>query len=187
MKKYLDAFNLFNDQEIDEFLTHATHHKLKKNDIFVNQNEICNTLSFVKSGIFRSFYYSNLDDEITYCFTFPKGLLMAYSSFISEKKSEENIQALTDAEIISIPKETIEKLAKLNSKWLRFLKVIAENEYVALEKWIFNHQKDKAQQRYADLITKQPKYIQEIPLQYIASYLGITQRHLSRIRANISF
>jgi CRP-like cAMP-binding protein len=112
---------------------------------------------------------------------------MAYSSFISGKKSKENLQAICDAEIISIPKKEIESLAKSNPKWTEFLKVIAEREYVDLESWIFNHQKDKAQQRYLDLITKQPKYIQLIPLQHIASYLGITQRHLSRIRANISY
>ncbi len=187
MKEYLKSFNLFTDLEIDNFLNLTQTTFLKKADFFINQNEICDSLCFVKSGIFRSFYFSNNDDEITYCFTFPNNLLVAYSSFISEKKSEENIQALTDSEIISISKEAIETLAESNTKWLMFLKIIAEKEYVELEKWIFNHQKDKAQQRYLDLITKQPEYIQQIPLQYIASYLGITQRHLSRIRANISF
>ncbi|WP_324027463.1 Crp/Fnr family transcriptional regulator [Maribacter sp. BPC-D8] len=187
MKAYLKTFDLFSAEEIDEFLFLTTTRELKKNDFFIHRDEVCDNLSFVKSGIFRSFYFSNTDDEITYCFTFPDHLLMAYSSFISQEKSEENIQALTDAEIISIPKTTLDTLAKSNSNWLLFLKIIAEKEYVELEKWIFNHQKDKAQQRYLDLITKQPKYIQEIPLYFIASYLGITQRHLSRIRANISY
>jgi len=187
MREYLETFNLFNKQEIDEFLAISTSKKLKKNDFFIKQDEVCDNLSFVKSGIFRSFYYSNSDEQITYCFTFQNSLLMAYSSFISEKKSKENIQVICDAEIISIPKKELENLAKSNTKWLEFLKIIAEKEYVDLESWIFNHQKDKAQQRYLDLITKQPKYIQEIPLQHIASNLGITQRHLSRIRANISF
>lgn len=187
MIEYLKAFKLFTDEEINEFLNLTKTIHIQKGDFFIKQNEICDTLSFVMDGIFRSFYFSNNDDEITYCFTFPDNLLMAYSSFISENKSEENIQALTKAEILSIPKEAVETLAKSNNKWLRFLKIIAEKEYIELEKWIFNHQKDKAQQRYTDLITKQPKYIQKIPLQYISSYLGITQRHLSRIRANISF
>lgn len=187
MNEYLKSFNLFTDTEINDFLKLSQPVLLKKGDSYINNNEICDTIAFVKSGIFRSYYFSNNDDEITYCFTFPNKLLMAYSSFISQNKSEENIQALTDAEIISIPKATLETLSETNSNWLRFLKITAEQEYVELEKWIFNHQKDKAQQRYLDLITKQPKYIQEIPLQHIASYLGITQRHLSRIRANITF
>ena len=187
MHTYLKSFNLFTDLEINDFLNVTKTIILKKGDYYINQNEVCKSLAFVKKGIFRSFYFSNNEDEITYCFTFPNHLLMAYSSFISQNKSEENIQALTDSEIISIPKESLEALAKSNTNWLIFLKIIAEKEYVELEKWIFNHQKDKAQNRYLDLITKQPKYIQQIPLHYIASYLGVTQRHLSRIRANISY
>ena len=66
-----------------------------------------------------------------------------------------------------------------------FLIIIAEKEYVELEKWIFNHQKSNAQKRYVDLINNHPQFVQQIPLHYIASYLGITQRHLSRIRASI--
>ena len=187
MIEYLKSFNLFTDLEINDFLKLSQRVTLKKGEYYINQNETCDTIAFVESGIFRSYYYSNNDDEITYCFTFPRHLLMAYSSFISQEKSEEIIQALTDSEIVSIPKACLETLASSNNNWLRFLRIIAEKEYVELEKWIFNHQKDKAQQRYLDLITKQPEYIKEIPLIFIASYLGVTQRHLSRIRANISY
>lgn len=183
--EYLKQYNLFTDSEISEFISLATISTIKKGDFFIKQDEICTTLSFVNFGIFRSFYYSNNDEEITYCFTFPNSLLVAYSSFITQNKSEENLQALTDSEIISISKNTLENLAKSNNKWLNFLKTIAENEYVELEKWIFNHQKSNAQKRYVDLIHSNPQFVQQIPLHYIASYLGITQRHLSRIRASI--
>ena len=182
---YLKQYNLFTDSEINEFISLATISTIKKGDFFIKQDEICTTLSFVNFGIFRSFYYSNNDEEITYCFTFPNTLLVAYSSFITQNKSEENLQALTDSEIISISKNTLENLAKSNNKWLNFLKIIAEKEYVELEKWIFNHQKSNAQKRYVDLIHNNPQFVQQIPLHYISSYLGITQRHLSRIRASI--
>ena len=182
---YLKQYNLFTDSEINEFISLATISTIKKGDFFIKKDEICTTLSFVNFGIFRSFYYSNNDEEITYCFTFPNTLLVAYSSFITQNKSEENLQALTDSEIISISKNTLENLAESNNKWLNFLKIIAEKEYVELEKWIFNHQKSNAQKRYVDLIHSNPQIVQQIPLHYIASYLGITQRHLSRIRASI--
>ena len=183
--EYLKQYNLFTDSEINEFISLATISTIKKGDFFIKNDEICTTLSFVNFGIFRSFYYSNNDEEITYCFTFPNSLLVAYSSFITQNKSEENLQALTDSEIISISKKELENLAESNNKWLNFLKIIAEKEYVELEKWIFNHQKSNAQKRYVDLIHSNPQFVQQIPLHYIASYLGITQRHLSRIRASI--
>ncbi|WP_044204618.1 Crp/Fnr family transcriptional regulator [Flammeovirga sp. OC4] len=187
MREYLEAFDLFTEEEIDEYLALTTTRKLKRHEFFIQQDEVCDNLSFVKSGVFRSFYYSNNEEQITYCFTFQDSLLMAYSSFISGNPSKENMQAVSEAEIISIPKSELDRLAETNLKWLKFLKIIAEKEYVDLENWIFDHQKDKAQQRYLDLIAKHPNYIQEVPLQHIASYLGITQRHLSRIRASISF
>ena len=183
--EYLKQYNLFTDSEINEFISLATISTIKKGDFFIKQDEMCTTLSFVNFGIFRSFYYSNNDEEITYCFTFPSTLLVAYSSFITQNKSEENLQALTDSEIISISKKELENLAESNNKWLNFLKIIAEKEYVELEKWIFNNQKSNAQKRYVDLINNYPQFVQQIPLHYIASYLGITQRHLSRIRASI--
>lgn len=187
MTEYLQSFRLFTDLEIKQFLELSQTIVLKKGDFFIDENEICDSFGFIKTGIFRSFYYSNNAEEITYCFTFPNHLLMAYSSFISGKKSDEIIQALTDSEIIIVSKSSLNALSKSNPKWVEFLKITAEREYVELEKWIFNHQKDKAQQRYLDLITKQPNYIQQIPLKYIASYLGVTQRHLSRIRAQINY
>ena len=183
--EYLKQYNLFTDSEINEFISLATISTIKKGDFFIKHDEMCTTLSFVNFGIFRSFYYSNNDEEITYCLTFPNTLLVAYSSFITQNKSEENLQALTDSEIISISKKELENLAESNNKWLNFLKIIAEKEYVELEKWIFNHQKSNAQKRYVDLINNYPQFVQQIPLHYIASYLGITQRHLSRIRASI--
>lgn len=183
--EYLKQYNLFTDSEINEFISLATISTIKKGDFFIKHDEMCTTLSFVNFGVFRSFYYSNNDEEITYCFTFPNTLLVAYSSFITQNKSEEILQALTDSEIISISKKELENLAESNNKWLNFLKIIAEKEYVELEKWIFNHQKSNAQKRYVDLINNYPQFVQQIPLHYIASYLGITQRHLSRIRASI--
>ena len=86
-----------------------------------------------------------------------------------------------------VRKNTIDDLALKNPNWVKFLKIVAEQQYVELEKRIFQLQKSNAAQRYSDLLKNQPAFIQHIPLQYLASYLGITQRHLSRIRKAFSF
>ncbi|MNY26270.1 hypothetical protein D3C86_1601080 [compost metagenome] len=65
--------------------------------------------------------------------------------------------------------------------------MIAEQQYLELEKRLFLFQKEKAKKRYMDLLENQPDYVQQIPLQYLASYLGITSRHLSRLRREIVF
>ncbi|WP_264524553.1 Crp/Fnr family transcriptional regulator [Flavobacterium sp. N502536] len=106
----------------------------------------------------------------------------SFSSFITQKVAEENIQALTDTEIEVIHKEGIEKLYSSSIYWQEVGRKIAEIEYVTLQKRMISFQKLSGTQRYEELYQNHKNYIQQIPLQYLASYLGVTPRHLSRIR-----
>jgi CRP-like cAMP-binding protein len=187
IKNYLKSYNILTDDEIEIFIQNTTKRNLNKQDFFIKEGETCKEVAFVLSGIFRSFYISDKVEEITYCITFPDNLMTAYSSFITGQSTVENIQAITNVELLIIPKSTIDDLVSKNPNWIKFLKIVAEQQYIELEKRIFQLQKNNAFQRYSDLLKNQPEYIQNIPLQYLASYLGITQRHLSRIRKEISF
>ena len=186
MRNYLKSFNILTDDEIDLFESKVTYKKLDKGDFFIKEGKTCKEVAFVISGLFRSFYYSSSEEEITYCFTFSNSFVCAYSSFLSQTKTAENIQALTDIELLIISRDEILKLEKSNTNWLRFFKIIAEQEYIKMEKRIFILQKGNAEKRYEDLLTNQPELLQLIPLNYLSSYLGITQRHLSRIRKSLS-
>jgi CRP-like cAMP-binding protein len=124
---------------------------------------------------------------VTYCFSFPNELIAGYSSFITQEKTSENIQALTNCELIEFSKGKLDELVDTQRNWLLFSKQIAENQYVKLEKRIYMLQKENALARYKELLDKQPEYLQKIPLGHLASYLGISQRHLSRLRKQISF
>jgi CRP-like cAMP-binding protein len=184
---YFRSFNLFSDDEIEEFLQLFEIRKVHKNDYFIQEGERCREVGFIKSGIFRSFYISDDGKDMTYCFRFPNTMIAAYSSFISGCLSKENMQAINDAELLILKKEKMDTLVQDNLNWTKFLKIIAEQEYLELENRFFQLQRDTATQRYTSLIKNYPDYIQKIPLQYLSSYLGITQRHLSRIRKEITF
>ena len=186
MKNYLKSFNILSDAEISVFESKATYKKLDKGDFFIKEGKTCKEVAFVTSGLLRSFYYSSSGEEVTYCFTFSNSFVSAYSSFLSQNQTAENIQALTSIELLIISRDEILELEKSSTNWLRFFKFIAEQEYIKMEKRIFMLQKENAEKRYQDLRTNQPQYLQLIPLNYLSSYLGITQRHLSRIRKSIS-
>jgi CRP-like cAMP-binding protein len=185
LKQYLESFNLLTDQEIAEFIALAKLKVLDKGAFFIKEGDQCKEVCFLNSGILRSFFSSDQSEEITYCITFPNALSTAYSSFITQKPSQENIQALVRCELLVAKKNDIERLAAGSLNWTRFLKQMAEQQYLELEKRLFLFQKEKAIKRYLDLIDNQPVYVQQIPLQYLASYLGITPRHLSRLRKEI--
>lgn len=187
LKSHLKSFNILSDDEIDDFIAASTTKHLKKSEYYIKEGETCNSVTFVVSGILRSYYTSDKGDDITYCITFPNNLMTAYSSFLTNQPTQETIQAIVPTELLVISKEKIEKLAAKGHNWIQFQKTIAEQQYIEMEKRLFSILSSNASTRYEELLKYQPKYVQTIPLQYLASYLGVTQRHLSRIRREIAF
>jgi CRP-like cAMP-binding protein len=182
LKTYLQHFGLLTPSEINEFIDKASYKKLKKFDYFIKEGEVCHDVAFIESGTFRSYYVSDKGEEVTYCFMFQNNLMTAFSSFLTARPTQENIQAITDVELLLVSKTHMERLVNDNPGWLHFSKTMAEQQYIEMEQRIFQLQKSDALKRYSDLVESQSDYLQKIPLKYLASYLGITQRHLSRIR-----
>lgn len=185
LKSYLQSFNLLTEQEIEDFLNRLKPKHLKKGEYFIQEGKICSSLAFITRGCFRSFYYSTAEEEVTYCFTFENHFATAYSSFITQKPTTENMQAITDVDLLTISRKDIKHLEETSRNWLLLFKILAEDEYVKMEERIFLLQRESAEIRYSHLLKNNPDYLQRIPLQHLASYLGITQRHLSRIRKSI--
>ncbi|QQT25700.1 Crp/Fnr family transcriptional regulator [Sphingobacterium spiritivorum] len=187
INSYLENSQFFSASEVDAISSYFKFKSLKKGDYFIREGNESREVALIVSGIFRSYYLKENMDEITYCFRFPDELMAAYSSLIQQTPSQENIQAISNAELFVISAEDIRKLDDLYPNWIRLQKTIAEQQYIELEQRIFQLQRQQANQRYADLLQHQPDYIHLIPLHYLATYLGITQRHLSRIRREIVF
>ncbi|MEM6634036.1 MAG: Crp/Fnr family transcriptional regulator [Bacteroidota bacterium] len=184
--EYLKSFQLLTGDEIQSTEDLLKYKRLKKGDFFIKEGKISQEVAFISSGILRSYYYSSKGEEVTYCFTFANSFVSAYSSFLTQEKTAENIQALTDIEMYAITREEVLTLEQSSTNWLSLFKLIAEQEYVKMEKRIFLLQTENAEKRYEDLRVNHPEYLREIPLSYLSSYLGITPRHLSRIRASFA-
>ena len=187
MEKYLNSFGFFSKEEIAEVSKIGTYQEIKKGEFFFKGDKICEQVAFVKKGIFRHFYPLDSGEEVTYCFTFFDNFITAYSSFVTNKPTKEHIQALTDAKIFVLPRWKVEELTNTQEGWMKFSKKIAEKQYIKREDRILLLQKEKAKFKYEYLLQTKPEYLQNIPLQYLASYIGVTQRHLSRLRREIAF
>lgn len=187
LARFFQHFQLFSPTEITTICALFELRTLEKHGFFVQEGAYCEEIAFVESGLFRSFYTTEGGSELTYCFRFPDGLIGAYSAFITQGKSVESIQALATASLWVIQKKELDNLADQLPQWTTFLKIVAEQQYLELEQRVMQLQRETAQQRYKNLLLHHPNFVQQIPLQYLASYLGITQRHLSRIRKEITF
>lgn len=187
LKQHLKSYNILTEEDINAFLELVEEKTLKKGEFFITEGKTSKHIAYIQSGIFRSFYHSTEAEEVTYCFTFQNTLITAYSSWINQRPTTENIEALTDMELMLISYDNMAKLEISHPNWIKFFKHIAEQEYINLEKRIFMLQRESAEVRYQSLMQNHPEYLHHIPLQYLASYLGVTQRHLSRIRKNVMF
>jgi len=182
MKTVFQSIQNISQTELNQLEDLITLRKLNKGELLLKENEVCNEIVFIKKGLLRSYFYNHQGDEITNCFAFENEFMASFSSFITQDIAEENIQALADTEFQVLSRESLEQLYQSNIRWQEIGRKLTEMEYVTLQKRMISFQKLSATQRYEELYKNHQKYLQLIPLQYLASYLGITPRHLSRIR-----
>jgi CRP-like cAMP-binding protein len=159
-------------------------------NIFVRKNEIlqpigrtCKTIYFLRSGIARIYYYKDGID-ITEYFAFEGNIIARAESLFAGKPSQKAIQVLEDSEMIAINALQLFKIYDLFPSIERLFRLIFEAAYVDTINRIESIQFHSAEERYLALL-KEKEIIQKIPLKYVASYLGITQVSLSRIRAGV--
>lgn len=156
---------------------------VKKNETLQPFGHTCKTIYFLKSGIARIYYYKDGTD-ITECFAFEGNIIARVESLFTGKPSRKAIQIIENAEIIAINATQLFKLYDTFPQIERLFRLIFETAYIETINRIENIQFHSAEERYLALL-KETEIIQKIPLKHIASYLGITQVSLSRIRATI--
>lgn len=154
-----------------------------KNDIIQDIGSRCKTVYFVKEGCARIYYYKDGND-ITEHFSFENDLIVRAESLFTGNPTSKGIQSLDQTGIIGIHSDSLLKLYDQYHDIERLFRLLFEREYVNTVKRIESLQFKSAKERYAELL-ETTDYIQKIPLKYIATYLGITQVSLSRIRAEM--
>lgn len=155
---------------------------LPKQDLLLTEGKVCRHLYFLESGALRGFY--NLDGkEITHWFGFENDFVTSFHSFITQEPAVENIQLLEGSILWRIAKDQLTALFDQYHEIERLMRIAYEKYYIRLEERFVNGQFKSAAERYDNLLQHTPHIIERVPLGYIASYLGISQETLSRIRS----
>lgn len=141
----------------------------------------CKTIYFMISGVGRIYYLKD-GIEVTEYFAFPNDLIVRAESLFTQTPSRKAIQVLEDSDIVAIPADPLFALFETHHDLERLFRKLVEQAYVETLRRLENIQFLTAEERYAKLIQEKPELIQHIPLKHIASFLGITQVSLSRIR-----
>jgi CRP-like cAMP-binding protein len=155
-----------------------------KNQQLLTEGKICRYLYFLEKGALRG-YYNVEGKEITHWFGFENDFITSFHSFITQEPSVENIQLLEGSILWSISKDALTELFNRFHDIERLMRIAYEKYYIRLEERYVNAQFKTATERYEQLLTNTPHILERVPLGHIASYLGISQETLSRIRSRL--
>ena len=181
---YFHTFQVLNQDSQAQLLAISTPLRLKKNDILQPIGHTCKTIYFVQKGIARILYYKDGID-ITECFAAENQIIARVESLFTQRPSQKGIQIIEDAELVAINATVLFGLYDQYPGIERLFRKIFEQGYVDTVNRLESLQFYSAEERYTRLLEEMPELLQRVPLKYIASYLGITQVSLSRIRAGV--
>ena len=157
-----------------------------KGDFFVNEGKINNEYLFLENGYMRAFLFDTEGNEVTVNFHSPKSVVFEVSSFFQRVIAQENIQALTAAKGWLITFEELDNLFHSIPEFREFGRAILVKGFITLKMRTLSMINQTAEQRYATLLKSNPDILQNAPLKFIASYLGLTDTSLSRLRKEFS-
>lgn len=166
----------------DAISAYFTKEIIPKNTILLKEYQYCQKLYFLSTGTVRTFYYEKGKD-ITSWFYKEDGFFTAWSSFYSQQASFEYIETLEDCQVNSITYEKFQQLLNQFPAFERFARLLAENQLVFIDQYSKGYMFLSAKERYSLLLKTFPDIALRVKLGHIASFLGISQETLSRIRA----
>lgn len=182
---YLLQFGNLNTQQIDLIKSKAVSRQLKKDEYYQEAGKIPREIIFITEGIMRICYYNHKGDEITKYFIDENNFLADINSYNQEIPSTEYVQAVTDCTYLSLSKTAMKELSMTIIEWDTIVSKITAKGLADKVNKISPMMAEDATERYLSFLEKFPAIANRIPLSYVASYLGITQSSLSRIRKNI--
>ncbi|MFY1046076.1 Crp/Fnr family transcriptional regulator [Chryseobacterium sp. GP-SGM7] len=175
-------FGSLTAEELSVIQSYFKDERLNKNEIFTNSGEICDRLSVVKSGILRVFALTEDGKEITQWLSTKDFFVTELMGFFFNQPNRWTIQAFIEVELLSISKADYQKLCQEFPKWIEIEKQFIIKCFVMMENRVFSHLSMTAEERYNQYFEQNRELFHQVPLQYIASVLGMSPETFSRIR-----
>ncbi|MBS9461244.1 Crp/Fnr family transcriptional regulator [Flagellimonas sp. 389] len=185
IKKFIDRIYPMRGADWDFFSSKLQKQTLKKNATLIKIGEVENYLSFISEGIVR-YYIPQEESDLTFGFLFENEFVTAYDSFITRTPSPYQIETLTNTTLWRISFQDLQEVYKKTESGNIIGRRMAENMFLIKSKRELALLSKTAEERYLDLFRERPKLLKQIPLKYIASYIGVTPQALSRIRKRIT-
>jgi CRP-like cAMP-binding protein len=157
--------------------------KFDKGEVILKKGAVSDDYIYLQSGLIRSFLYDLNGEEVTTDFFVENSIVFEITSFFNRIPTETNMVALTNCRGFKLTYEQLNKLFHDKPSFREFGRAILVKEFIASKNRNYSIITKTAEQRYQQLMNEKPPIILHAPLKHIASYLGITDSTLSRIRS----
>ncbi|MFZ1080645.1 MAG: Crp/Fnr family transcriptional regulator [Candidatus Kryptoniota bacterium] len=185
IKKFLQqAVNLC-DRDWEIFSSKLVRINFPKKALLLKAGQTESYLSFIEKGIVR-YFIPKVENDLTFGFSFENEFISAYDSFLTRTPSSYQIEALTDTSLWRLTYDDLQDIYRKTDLGNTVGRIMAERLFLKKSGRELSLLNESAGQRYTKLFTERPNLIRQIPLKYIASYIGVTPQALSRIRRRIS-
>jgi len=179
---FLRSVNDMPLHKAEEIATHFSEMEIPRHAFLLHEGRICDTWLFLENGFMRGFAHNGDGEEVTTGFHSPGVPVFEVSSFFHRVRSKENIQALTDCNGWYLSFEQLNGLFHSMPEFREFGRAILVRGYTGLKSRMLEAITETAEARYANFLQSNPEIFQHASLKSIASFLGITDTSLSRIR-----
>ena len=179
---FFTGSNLVSAKSAGEIAKNFSSREIKKNEFLSKEGRVYNEYFFLEQGFIRSFAYDTEGNDVTTNFYSSGQIVIEVSSFFNRSISKENFQAIVDCEGWYITYEQLNHLFHSMHEFRDFGRSILVKGFSSLKTRMLSMITETAEQRYDTLIKTNPEIFQHAALKHIASYLGITDTSLSRIR-----
>lgn len=163
--------------------------KFQAGEIILNIGDVCEYLYFLDSGLARGYLIDESGKDYTWSIFFNDEnsavnniFVTDYDSFLHQKPSYVEIEALSDCTLIACSRQDLEFLYSKSKKGERFGRLMAETAYSYAHNYIISRQIKSAKERFEDFVANTPYLLDKVPQYHIATFLGITPQHLSRLK-----
>lgn len=184
--EFLKGSGFITSKSAGEIADHFTFKELSKGEFLLKAGRISDEYMFLASGLMRAFAIDTEGNEVTTAFYSANGVVFEVSSFFNRKPASESIQALTACSGCCINYNELNNLFHTMPEFRDFGRSILVKGFSTLKDRMLSTITETAELRYEKLLVSAPEILQHAPLKYIASYLGVTDSSLSRIRKELS-
>lgn len=170
-------------QELIAYLKRTIKTKeLERKDFLLRAGHVCRQVYFVQKGLLRCFYEKD-NHDVSSWFMKEGDIMISVESFYQQKSSYESIQALEDCTVDYLDYKDLQYTYRHFPEFNFVGRVLTERYYCLSEQRLYSMRMQRSQERYDYLLEHHPELVLRVPAKYLASYLGITEVTMSKVRS----